>query len=105
MVGRSWLIQVMPRGGLLSTWTSSTLTTTSAAFDVSTLPAPGSAVVPLVVNVDPDLAASLEQDSRVQGVSVGTWSAVGSEALPDLAWIAAWPMTFAQVGECAVCAQ
>jgi hypothetical protein len=42
-----------------------------SGFDVDTLPAPGSAVVPLVVEVDPDLAASLERDARVQGVSVG----------------------------------
>jgi hypothetical protein len=41
-----------------------------SGFDVSTLPAPGSAMVPLVVDVDPDLAASLERDARVQGVSV-----------------------------------
>jgi hypothetical protein len=42
-----------------------------SGFDLSTLPAPGSAVVPLVVDVDPDLAASLERDARVRGVSVG----------------------------------
>lgn len=42
-----------------------------SGFDLGTLPAPGSAVVPLVVEVDPDLAASLERDARVQGVSVG----------------------------------
>ena len=42
-----------------------------SGFDLSTLPAPGSTAVPLIVEVDPDLAASLEHDARVQGMSVG----------------------------------
>ena len=42
-----------------------------AEFDLSTLPLPGSVdVVPLVVDVDPDLVAALERAARLQGVSV-----------------------------------
>jgi hypothetical protein len=42
-----------------------------SGYDLSTLPAPGSVVVPLIVDVDADLAANLQQAARVQGVSVG----------------------------------
>ena len=39
-------------------------------FDLSTLPPPGAAVVPLIVDVDPELAASLEDAAHDEGVPV-----------------------------------
>ena len=39
-------------------------------FDLDTLPRPGSAGVQLIVDVDPELLASLNQEARVKGVSL-----------------------------------